>query len=73
MFLFLPMGRISIYFICLETVAQVLDIHNTLKTDAYLPLNNVFYSSGQFILSQLKYLSKFFLKVGGNSRNFSVL
>ena len=51
MFLFLPVGCISIYFICLVTVAPVLDIHNTLKTDAYLPLNNVLYSSGQFILS----------------------
>lgn len=51
MFLFLPVGRISIYFIRPVTVAQVLDIHNTLKTDAYLALNNVFYSSGQFISS----------------------
>lgn len=51
MFLFLPVGHISIYFTRLVTVVQVLDIHNALKTDAYLPLNNVFYSSGQLILS----------------------
>lgn len=72
MFLFLPMGHISIYFICLETVAQVLDIHNTLKTDAYLPLNNVFYSSGQFIFESTQIFVKIFPKGGGNSRNFSV-